>query len=111
MAKKKAKNYHPFKKDENGNIKSFRFFVYGNEPYTNQKKIYSTVWKLPLDLIGGNAKDIEHARLRAELAFRDEIKEKSKYLAPVNLNDNIYFLDYAKDWIERILVRNPESYS
>lgn len=114
MKKKKDKKpigYHVHKRDKNENILSFRFFIYGHDPITNQKKNYTTVWELPLNLIGAKEKEIDHEWQKAYLAFKDEVKEKSKYVAPKPIKKDIFFLDYAREWKERILIKHPEGYN
>jgi len=108
--KKKVKR--PHKKNEQGHATSYRFSIYGKDPITQLGKLYTKVWYVPPRLIGQN-KDVELERQQAEITFRKEVIEISKpTFTPVqHINQNILFMDYARDWCERILIKNPESYN
>jgi len=106
----KLRNIYPHKKDRNNNIISYRFGVYEFDPLICQKRKFTEVWKLPQHLIGLKEKEYEHELLKAYLTYKDSVKNKA-YIAPEETNDNILFMDYAREWVERIMVKSPEGYS
>jgi integrase len=105
MAKLKNKMCYA-RKDKDGNIVSYRFHYSGLNPLTGQHKQYTATWKVPKGL---SQKEIEHERKKAEFEFIVRAKKESDGTAIKE--NNITFEEYAKQWHERILLRNKESYA
>jgi len=105
MSKHKNKNCYP-RYNKLGEIISYRFFYNGKDFYTGELKQYTKTWKVPKGLTN---KEIELERKKAELDFIKECEEKSNgtYLQETNIT----FGDFSKKWLNRILLKNEESYS
>jgi hypothetical protein len=105
MSKNKNNNCYPnYNKD--GEIISYRFFFSGKDFYTGKPKQYTKTWKIP---IGLNNKEIEFERKKFEYEFYKECEKKS--LGTFIQDCNITFEEFSKQWLERILKRNEESFS
>ena len=105
MSKNKNKNCYP-RHNKNGEIISYRFFFSGKDFYTGKPKQYTKTWKIP---IGLNNKQIEFERKKFEYEFYKECEKKS--LGTFIQDNNITFEEFSKQWLERILKRNEESFS
>ena len=105
MSKNKNKNCYP-RHNKNGEIISYRFFFSGKDFYTGKLKQYTKTWKIP---IGLNNKEIEFERKKFEYEFYKECEKKS--LGTFIQDNNITFEEFSKQWLERILKRNEESFS
>ena len=105
MSKYKNKNCYPnYNKD--GEIISYRFFFSGKDFYTGKPKQYTKTWKTPKGL---TTKEIEIERRKFEFEFYKECEKKS--LGTFIQDCNITFEEFSKQWLERILKRNEESFS
>lgn len=102
---KKNKNCYP-RYNKQGEIISYRFFYSGKDFYTGEHKQYTKTWKIPKGL---NNKAIEIERKKIEFEFYKECEKKSHGM--FIKENNITFGEYSKQWLERILKRNEESYS
>ncbi len=102
---KPNKNCYP-RTNKNGEIISYRFFYSGKNPDTNQPKQYTYTWKVPKGL---SHKQVELERKKAEIEFIKECEKKSN--GTFIQETNITFGEYSKQWLERILTRNEDSYS
>ena len=105
MSKNKNKNCYP-RHNKNGEIISYRFFFSGKDFYTGKPKQYTKTWKIP---IGLNNKEIEFERKKFEYEFYKECEKKS--LGTFIQDNNITFEEFSRQWLERILKRNEESFS
>ena len=105
MSKHKNKNCYP-NYNKSGEIISYRFFFSGKDFYTGKLKQYTKTWKIP---IGLNNKEIEFERKKFEYEFYKECEKKS--LGTFIQDNNITFEEFSKQWLERILKRNEESFS
>ncbi len=97
--------YPRYSKDKK-TIISYRFYYTGKDPYTGQNKQYTMTWKVPKGLTN---KEIELERKKAEIDFIKESEKKS--IGTYVQENNITFGEFSKQWLERILKRNGESYS
>ena len=89
-----------------GEIISYRFYYSGKEPITGKPKQYTQTWKVPKGL---SNKQIELERRKAEIEFIQESEKKSS--GTFIQETNITFGEFSKQWLERILLRNKDSYS
>ncbi len=105
MSKNKNKLCYP-RKNKLGEIISYRFFYNGKDPLTGQPKQYTKTWKVPQGL---PYKQVELERKKYEIEFIKECEKKSN--GTFIYETNITFGEYSKQWLERILMRNEESYS
>lgn len=105
MSKNKNKNCYP-NYNKKGEIISYRFFFSGKDFYTGKAKQYTKTWKVP---IGLNNREIEIERKKFEFEFYKECEKKS--LGTFIQDNNITFEEFSKQWLERLLKRNEESYS
>lgn len=103
--KKQSRLCYP-RYNKNGVIVSYRFFYNGKDSYTGKPKQYTKTWKVPKNL---SNKEIELERKKVELEFIKESEKKS--LGTYIQESNITFGEFSKEWLERILKRNEESYS
>lgn len=101
----KNKNCYP-QPNKNGEIISYRFYYYGNDPNTGKRKQYYQTWKVPKGL---SNKQVELERKKAEIEFIKDCEKKSN--GTFIQETNITFGEYSKQWLERILTRNEDSYS
>lgn len=102
---KKLKNCYP-KTNKIGEVISYRFFYTGKDYYTGKPKQYTKTWKIPQGL---SAKQIELERKKVEIEFIQECERKTcgTYIQETNIT----FKEYSNQWLNRILIRNEESYS
>ena len=92
--------------NKKGEIISYRFFFSGKDPITGKPKQYTKTWKVPNNL---PIKEVELQLKQAELEFIKESQKKSDGIFVSE--DNITFETFAKQWLDRILKSNPDSYS
>ena len=105
MSKHKNKNCYP-KYNKLGELISYRFYYSEKDIYTGKVKQYTKTWKVPNGLTN---KEIEFERKKVEFEFYKECEKKS---LGTNIQDNnITFGEFSKQWLERILKRNEDSYS
>lgn len=88
---------------------SYSFICCGKNPITNKPKNYRYTWKVPRTL--SSKKDIERAMQKAMLEWQDEVDLKSKGLFTKQENEYRLLSEYARDWVEDILVRKPQAYT
>lgn len=94
------------KRNKYGELVSYRFYYNGKDPVTGKLKQYTKTWKVPRGLTG---KEIERERKKAELEFIKESEKKSE--GSFIQESDMTFAEFAKQWQERILKRNEESYA
>lgn len=105
MSKHKNKNCYP-RYNKLGELISYRFYYSEKDIYTGKVKQYTKTWKVPNGLTN---KEIELERKKVEFEFYKECEKKS---LGTNIQDNnITFGEFSKQWLERILKRNEDSYS
>ncbi len=75
----------------------------------NKSKNYRYTWKVPKTLT--SKKDIEKALQKAQIDWQEEVDRKSKGLITKQECEFILLSDYARDWLNEILVRRPEAYT
>ncbi len=95
------------RKNKNGEIISYRLFYSGVDPKNNRPKVYTKTWKIPTKLT--TKKEIQHELLKVQVEFEKESESISNGTKAED--NNIMFVDYANEWLNNILVRNPESYT
>ena len=99
--------YSKEKFDKNGNLISYRLICSGKDPLTGEHVNYTKTWKIPTGLTG--KKEIKFQLDKEKIKFEEECKRKSLGLQAIE--NNLLFENFANEWLERILIRNEESYS
>ncbi|MCL2540255.1 MAG: tyrosine-type recombinase/integrase [Firmicutes bacterium] len=98
------------RKNSKGNVYAFRFFVNGKDPETQAHKLYSKVWKIPIEILNDN-EAIKNAKKKAMREYEDYVEEASKGIVVKIINENVKFIEYAEEWAERILIKNPSGFN
>ena len=90
----------------------YRFFCWGKDPKTGLNKLYPKVFKIPSEILD-DPSAIKTWKKKTEREYEDYIEELSKGIVEMTpiVNENVKFIPYAEEWAERILIKNPESYS
>lgn len=86
---------------------SYRLIASGKDPYSGRHKNYTRTWKIPTHL--KTKKEIEHALSKAKYEFEEEVQKLS--MGVCTIENNVLFGDFAKQWLENILIRNNDSFS
>lgn len=86
---------------------SFELHASGKDPLTRGYKVYVKTYKVPDGLHG--KKELEQYRLQIQFDWRKEVDKMSSGVA-VRKN-NILFIDFAKKYVEDILIYNPQAYN
>lgn len=95
---------------KNGNSKneiiSYRFYYSGRDLLSGRTKKYTMTWKVPKGLTNA---EIKKERTKAMLEFENECEKKGNgtYIQ----EDYTTFKDFAENWKEQILIRNPDAIS
>lgn len=105
MSKNKTNSCYP-RYNKFGNIISYRFFYSGKDTYTGKNKQFTMTWKVPQGL---TKRELETQK---ETAYIDFKRESEKKLKGIFIEETqLTFGEYSKQWLERILKTNPDSYS
>ena len=94
------------RRNKNGELISIRFFCSGKDPITEKSKLYSKTWKVRK---GMSASELRKEKLKAEIEFQEEVEKLSCGIKIID--ENPLFEDYAKEWHEKILGRQEDSYN
>ena len=95
------------RKDKKGNLISYRLICSGKDMYSGKHKNYTKTWKIPTTLTG--KKDIERALNKVKVEFQEEVERLS--LGIQTQDKKVMFSDFANEWLENILKRNPDAYT
>lgn len=95
------------RKDKKGNLISYRLICSGKDLYSGKHKNYTKTWKIPTTLTG--KKDIERALNKVKVEFQEEVERLS--LGIQTQDKKVMFSDFANEWLENILKRNPDAYT
>ena len=86
---------------------SFVLHCSGKNPITRKNKVYVKTIKVPAELHG--KKEIEQFRLQIQFDWKKEVDKLSSGV--VIQNNKIRFIDFAKQYVENILVFKPTAYN
>ncbi len=106
----KNKNDIMFVKETKNKRGELRFELHcsGKDAYTKKYKVYVKTFIVPKELTGTRA--IEKFRIQCQVDFKNEVEKLSK--GEISYNDKkTFFYDYAEQWVEKIKIRNKESYN
>lgn len=80
----------------------------GKDRLTQKYKVYIKTIPVPKNLKG--KKELEQFRLQCQLDWKDEVDKISNGIISHEKVKIIPFCDYAQQWVDNILVYNPEAY-
>jgi len=95
------------RRDRFGNL-SLILHCSGKDKITLKNKVYVKTFRVPSELKG--VKEIEAFRMKCQTEWKDEVLQISRGLVNKK-KQNIKFRDFAREWVENILVRSSDSYS
>lgn len=94
------------RKNKNGELISYRLICSGKDTYSGKHKNYTKTIKVQPNL---SKKETEHFLKKAQYEFEEEVEKLSKGIRTIE--NKIMFEDFANQWLDNILIRNPDSYT
>ncbi len=86
----------------------YELYCSGKDRLSQKNKVYTKTIAVPLNLKG--KKEVEQFRLQCQIDFKKQVEEMSCGLYIPEKVKIIPFCDYAQEWVDNIIKRNPEAY-
>ena len=79
----------------------------GKDPLTKKYKVYNKTYPVPENIIGKKA--LDQFKLKCQIDWAEKVKQQTSGI--FKIDKDICFCDYAEKWVEKILIKNNESYN